>query len=522
MPTKRPAVFPRHRASVSTLALLALAAATAVGLRGAQTRDSFRDEALAALKKAATFYRTHAASHGGYVYYYSVDLKRRWGEGVGSVDQIWVEPPGTPAVGLAYLKAFQATGDRYYLDAATDAARALIHGQLQSGGWTQTIDFDPQGSRVALYRNGKGSGRNHSSLDDNQTQSAIQFLARLDQAVEFKDHAIHEAAQFALDALLKAQFPIGAFPQGWNEPVAAHPVVRASYAETWPRLWPNQNYWDYYTLNDGLTGTVSDTLLTALEVYKDDRCRAALTRLGDFLILAQMPDPQPAWAQQYGYDMHPIWARKFEPPAISGLESEDAIRTLMKVYRLTGDRKYLEPVPRALAYLRTCRLPDGRMARYYELKTNRPLYMNRPPGVSGSSSAPGYYLLTYDDTQLPSHYGWKQPTAIDALAKELEHLQTNQPRPTTVSPRFTDQGKLVSVPLSGQSPPATASPTELEKRARQIVHDLDDQGRWITTHAGKGLIGQPKFAKGFRYIGSNVFNRNVEILSDYLTAARLQ
>src|SRR4029078_13339947 len=118
-------------------------------------------------------------------------------------------------------------------------------------------------------------------------------------------------------------------------------------------------------------------LLAALEVYRDDRYRRALARLGEFLILAQIPHPQPAWAQQSNYEMQPMWARRFEPPAVCGLESEDAVRTLMKIFRLTGDQKCLEPIPRALAYLKKCRLPDGRMARYYELQTNRPLYMNR-------------------------------------------------------------------------------------------------------------------------------------------------
>ena len=36
-------------------------------------------------------------------------------------------------------------------------------------------------------------------------------------------------------------------------------------------------------------------------------------RAGDFILAAQMPEPQPAWAQQYDAAMHPAWARKFEP-----------------------------------------------------------------------------------------------------------------------------------------------------------------------------------------------------------------
>jgi hypothetical protein len=481
---------PERRGPSAVRVALAVVASLAFIGGAAMAQVPTRAETESALKKAATYFRNHAASHGGYVYYVSEDLTQRWGEGGATPDQIFVQPPGTPAVGMTYLKAYAATQDRFYLQAANDAAQALLYGQLKSGGWTQKIDFNPEGSYVALYRNGKGKGRNHTSLDDNQTQAAIGFLVEMDRVLQFKDEAIHEAVRYALDALLKAQFPNGAFPQGFTGPVAPHPVVKASYPAAWPRTWPNQNYWDYYTLNDGLAGTVSATLLQAFAVYKESRYRDAVARLGDFLILAQMPDPQPAWAQQYSYEMQPMWARKFEPPAICGLESEDAVRTLLRVHRVTGDAKYLRPIPRALAYLKSCRLPDGRMARYYELQTNRPLYMNRRNGN---------YFLTYDDTNLPPHYGWKQPTAVDELAQELADVR---------------EGKI-SVPPK----PAAA---ELAPQVRAILAGLDDQGRWMTTYAGNrgghDLVGQPTFKPGFRFISSTVFNGNVETLSQYLNA----
>ena len=108
------------------------------------------------MRKAAEYYRGKLALRGGYVYYYSPDLKLRHGEGVASPTQIWVQPPGTPTVGLAFLAAYRATGDKLYLDAARDAGEALIYGQLKSGGWQNNVDFDPQGKGVNLYRNGKG------------------------------------------------------------------------------------------------------------------------------------------------------------------------------------------------------------------------------------------------------------------------------------------------------------------------------------------------------------------------------
>lgn len=500
-------------------ALVSVVALLGASLQAApkETKEALptRAEAMDALKRAATFFRTKVATQGGYAYFYTVDLQQRWGEGEGTKDQVWVEPPGTPAVGRAYLEAYAATKDPYYLDAAKETGMALVYGQLKSGGWSQTIDFDPKGSRVHDYRNGRGGGSNHSSLDDNQTQAATQFLMSLDQALEFKDATIHEAVEYALDGLLKAQFPNGGFPQGWQEPAAPQPVLKASYPESWPRLWPREKYWEYYTLNDGLAGTVSDTLLMAYKIYREPRYRDALAKLGDFLILAQMPSPQPAWCQQYNFQMHPTWARKFEPPAICGLESEDVIKTLMKIYRLTGDRKYLEPIPRAIAYLRSCRLPDGRMARYYELKTNRPLYMTRAPGVSGSSNAPGYYTFTYEDKNLPRHYGWKQPTQIEEIAREFAAIETSTGDASIDSQSFTEAGKLVAVVRTeGEK----VNVKELGAAVKRIIAELDAEGRWITVHDGSKLVGQPKFAKGFRYIGCHVFNHHVEVLSQYIAA----
>ncbi|MCA9070916.1 MAG: pectic acid lyase, partial [Planctomycetaceae bacterium] len=192
-----------------------------------------RDQANDVMKKAATYYHMKVSTHGGYVYHYSPDLTKRWGEGVASPDQVWVQPPGTPTVGLAFLEAYKATGDSFYLDAATEAAEVLVYGQLQSGGWTNCIDFNPRGDRTAQYRNGKGRGKNNSSLDDGQTQSALQLLIAVDQAHKFQQKSIHNAAQIGLTALLNAQFSNGAFPQVWTGPVSKElpSDIKANYPD---------------------------------------------------------------------------------------------------------------------------------------------------------------------------------------------------------------------------------------------------------------------------------------------------
>lgn len=440
------------------------------------------------IRLASNFYRTQLASHGGYVYHYSLDQKQRWGEGLASETQIWVQPPGTPTVGMAYLRAYGATGTAQYLEAAMKAAEAITYGQLQSGGWTNSIDFDPAG-KTALYRIGKGRGKNNSSLDDGQTQSAIRFLVLTDEALGFRNKKIHEAAEVALQALLAAQFPNGGFPQVWTGPVGNQPVKKANYPDyDWRTEGRIKKYWEMYTLNDNVCGYVADALIDAYIVYGDEEYKTSLRRLGNFLLVAQMPDPQPAWAQQYNYEMQPIWARKFEPPGVSGDESQEVIETLITIYTITGDRKYLEPIPRALAYLKRSLLPDGQLARYYELETNKPLYMVRRGD---------HYALTYDDSKLPKHYGWKTESRLRELEAKFAELK-----------RFP-----VAPP---KSPPREPS----EELIRHVVTSLDAEGRWVSTYAGERLVGQPKFKRGERYISSEVFSRNLTALSDYLIATQ--
>ncbi|WP_339735741.1 pectate lyase [uncultured Gimesia sp.] len=450
---------------------------------------ALKSNVIRSMRKASQVYRDKLAINGGYVYYYSLDLQQRWGEGKAGPDQIWVQPPGTPTVGMAYLSAFQATGDQFYLDAATDAALALVYGQLKSGGWTNSVDFNPRSKLTADYRNGKGRGRNNSTLDDGITQSAILLLIRVDLAHQFHNQQIHQAATIALDALLAAQYPVGAFPQVWTGPVPQIPGKKANFPEyDWRTEGRVKNYWDCYTLNDGLAGYVSSVLMEAYQIYEEDRFRQAVLKLGDFLIQAQLPAPQPAWAQQYSFEMQPIWARKFEPPAVTGGETQDVIQTLMNIYHFSGDRKYLKPIPRALAYLKKSQLPDGQLARYYELKTNRPLYMTR----NGKK-----YSLTYDDSNLPRHYGWKIESQLVSLQREFNTLKSAKKRKPYQSLK-----------------PVTISEVKI------ILKDLDDQSRWISTSTGERLVGQPKFPINSHYISSEVFSRNLELLSSYLESLK--
>lgn len=439
--------------------VLAMIFFVALGPTIATAADFAQADAAAALKKAVDFFRAKIAVHGGYVYTVSDDLTKREGENRVSPTQVWTQPPSTSTVGETYLWAYQLTREKYLLDAARETAECLIQGQLRSGGWYILIEFDPaERAKRFDYRVDPKSGDEpkslrFSTLDDNKTQSCLRFLMRLDRELGFQDERLHEAVLYGLDHLAAAQFPNGAWPQQFDGPPnpADYPVVKASYPETWSRTFPKVNYIRHYTFNDDSISDDVAVMLEAAEVYGEPRYRASAERAGDFMILAQMPEPQPAWAQQYDTDMHPAWARKFEPPSITGSESIGIIATLLELYRATGNEKFLKPVQPALAYLQKSQLPEGGLARFYELHTNKPLYFTKD------------YVLTYSDADLPTHYGFKVGSG------KLAQLQTAYDK------------------LKAEGPPAKKPVTPLTIKFSQKIADeaqhvaaaLDDRGAWV-------------------------------------------
>ena len=460
--------------------------------------DKLRGEAEAALAKVVAFYDGQLSINGGYLWRYAADLSEREGEGAATETMAWVQPPGTPAVGMAWLQAYRRCQRPELLAAAKRTAAALVQGQLRSGGWTYTIHFDPKQRQRYAYRvdvasgQSAGSGRaasdsNITTLDDDTTQSALRFLMELDLELKFQDKAIHEAVQYALEKLIAAQYPNGAWPQRFNRPPEAEkfPVLKARYPETWAREYPRESYFSHYTFNDHAIVNTINLFFLAHEIYGEDDYRQAGIRGADFLLLSQMPDPQPAWAQQYNVRMEPAWARKFEPPAITTSESQRILRTLIQVYRHTGDRKYLEPIAPAVAYLKKSLLPDGRLARFYELKTNRPLYFVRDT-----------YELTYDDSNLPTHYGFKVEARLDAIEEAYqEALKTpaGKLKPRTVRPR-----------------PMNERPSRsLEQQVRRLIDSLDERGAWLESNDGRTFQAE-------RVIDMRTLIRNVDTLARYL------
>lgn len=224
-------------------------------------------------------------------------------------------------------------------------------------------------------------------------------------------------------------------------------------------------------------------MLEARRRFGEVKYLESAKRAGDFLIAAQLPEPQPVWAQQYTFDMVPAWARKFEPPSVCSSESAGAMRTLVDVYLATGDEKYRAPIPSAIEWFKRSRLPDGRWSRFYELKTNKPLYFTKA------------YELTFDDSDLPTHYSFQSDYGVAGAIKYYEDVKSagreKWLESHNAAPLAADQAKR----------PASA----LENRVRNIIAALDQEGRWLSKEGR---------------IESRLFVQNFETLCDYLEGAQ--
>jgi len=144
----------------------------------------------------------------------------------------------------------------------------------------------------------------------------------------------------------------------------------------------------------------------------------------------------------------------------------------------------LEPIPRAIGYLKRSRLPDGRLARFYELQTNEPLYFTTK------------YELTYQDDDLPTHYGFKVTSSLDSIEAAYHRIKDAPTRKPEV--RSTGTVKLT---------PALA------RQSRAVIDAMDDRGAWVE----KGVLRTVNSNSG-QIIETRTFVRNVEILARFIAA----
>ena len=464
------------------------------------------DDARKTLRRAVNYMRS-ISTEGGYLWRYSLDLKTRAGETKATDAQIWIQPPGTPSMGVTFVKAYRATGVELYRDAARDVAAALTYGQLESGGWEYAVSFDEKW-RTRYYRRidvGKlseqeiGRRRNTSTYDDDNTQSALHFL--MDYVVIAPDdRAARMTLDYGLQKLVAAQYPNGAWPQRYRGDMRSEkdfPVMKASIPKVYPRQYEKRSYSAHYTLNDNTQRDVIMTMLKAWKQFGNEEYLRAVKKGGEFLLLAQLPEPQPVWAQQYNSRMEPDWARAFEPPAACGGESVGAMRMLMDLYVEFGDEKYLEPLPRAMHWYERSKVRDGLWNRYYELGSNRPIFGDRDGKI--------HYRLDEITEERRNGYSWQSNYGFPSTKRAYEEL-TKVGREAILRSR---QPKELSDKEKARRM------RSVEKNVRKVIAELDEQGRWITT----GQLKKRNYEFNER-VETTVFMKNAGVLIEYLKLAQ--
>lgn len=160
-----------------------------------------------------------------------------------------------------------------------------------------------------------------------------------------------------------------------------------------------------------------------------------------------------------------------------------------KLNHATGDKKYLEPIPRALAYYKRSRRSDGKLARFYELKTNKPLYFTKE------------YQLTYSDADMPTHYGFVVSSHLGKIERAYKEALESRNAPS----------------LGPRRPPVYKMSSGLAKRARAATDFMDRRGAWVE----KGELGyHGSDDKTREIINTKTVVKNIRMLAQFVSAAK--
>ena len=304
--------------------------------------------------------------------------------GLGAVSLMVLSAPFVRAASTAWNQALKAPPEWYASAEARAMAENVLLYQAPSGGWPKNLDLSV--TPTAAQRAERSF--HEPTIDNGGTTQPVEFLARVASA-SF-DPAAVGAVERGVDYLLAAQLPSGG----------------------WPQFFPlRPGYYSHITYNDGAMVNVL-TLLRAVSQKKapyqflDDTRRtwaAIAVEQGITCILATQIKQAGAltvWCAQHDETtLQPAWARNFEPPSLSGSESVAIVRFLLSldqpspeiVASITGAAAWLRGNSIRGLRVESFTAADGHedrlakadptapplWARFYELKTNRPIFLGR-------------------------------------------------------------------------------------------------------------------------------------------------
>lgn len=306
---------------------------------------------------------------------------------------------------------------------ASPAGRAAVDNVLRyqsaEGGWPKNTNLLAPATPEALAEIQRGGKAN--TIDNQATTLPLRFLAAATAATG--DARSRAAVERGLDYLFASQYPNGGFPQ-------FYPL--------------RKGYYTRITFNDGAMINVLELLrdvaearapFDVIDAARRTRAAEAVVRGLDCIRRTQIKQDGrlTAWCAQHDeHTLAPAWARAYEPPSLSGAESVGIVRFLMSVEKPSTE--IVAAIEGAVAWFRAVPLTGRRVksvpktggkadavlvddpaapplwARFYELGTNRPLYMDRD-----SKPLYDFALVSYERR---SGYGYHTTSPADLLHRD--------------------------------------------------------------------------------------------------------
>lgn len=270
----------------------------------------------------------------------------------------------------------------YAGDEARAIAASIVQYQSPPGGWTKNTDMTRPPSAAFL------AGQRDATIDNGATTTQVRYLAQVLTAQD--DPVLRAAFERGFDYLLAAQYDNGG----------------------WPQYFPlRPGYYTHITYNDNAMVSVLAILREAargqapfalVDAARRAKAAAAVERGIACILRTQVKQAGrlTAWCAQHDETtLAPAPARNFEPVSLSGSESVGLTRFLMGVEQPTAE--IIAAIEGAVAWFQAVQIKGLRVedftgaggqrdrravadpaapplwARFYELGTNRPIYLGR-------------------------------------------------------------------------------------------------------------------------------------------------
>jgi PelA/Pel-15E family pectate lyase len=260
-------------------------------------------------------------------------------------------------------------------------AENILTWQSPHGSWPKNCD-----TATEPYEGDKD--KLQGTFDNRATIGELRFLGAAFEATGVPRY--QKAVINAVDHILEAQYPNGG----------------------WPQFFPlSRGYHRHITFNDGtMIGLMSflrevaerEPPFSFIDEKRCDAAKAALARGIDCILKAQIKQNRKltVWCAQHDEQtLAPAWGRAYEPPSLSGSESVGIVRFLMSVQEpsreivaaVEGAVQWFESI--VIQGIRVEEVRDERgkrdrrvvtdpnagplWARFYELDSNRPIFLDR-------------------------------------------------------------------------------------------------------------------------------------------------